>query len=170
MLLRMFRKKKMDETALKERVATTLQSNRIMTLACSDDGGLWTAPVFYSQNEYNLIWVSSPNSRHSKAFKNDPEAAASIYNSKSEWQRIQGLQISGRVDCPQDEEEIKELRRFYTRKFPFTGAFFSQKGMLPEPIKSKVEDVQFYRLVPNRIRLVDNSVRFGFNFEFNPAE
>jgi len=158
----------MDETALQERVATLLQTNRIMTLACSDGNGLWTAPVFYSQDGFDLIWVSSPNSRHSKAFASHPAVAASIYNSKSEWQKIQGLQISGRVMISEDEKEIEALKRFYTRKFPFTGSFFQQKRMLPEPIKSKVEDVEFYRLVPDKIRLVDNSVRFGFNYEFNP--
>lgn len=172
MIQRLFRKKEMDDTALKERVMDLLRRNRTMTLACGDDDGIWSAPVFYANDGYSLIWVSNPNSRHSKAFEANGKAAVSIYKSDTEWQKIQGLQISGHVEKAASEAETKQLLSVYTRKFPFTGAFFSQKGLLPEPIKTKVKekvrDVTFYRLIPDSIRLVDNTIRFGFKFEFTP--
>jgi hypothetical protein len=168
MLLRFFRKKKMDSNEVQEHIAKVLNTHRVMTLACQDQEGVWSAPVFYATDEFDLIWVSNPNSRHSKALKENPRVAVSIYNCNSQWQKIQGLQIEGTGVEAGGEEENKAWQKKYTRKFPFTGAFFSQKKILPEPLKEKVQDVIFYRLKPSRIVLVDNSLGFGFKHEFTP--
>lgn len=166
MFSRLFRKEELDDAGCQERISRILVINRVMTLATTDSQGIWTAPVFFANDDYDLIWVSSPSSRHSKAIASNPAVATSVYNSKSEWQKIQGLQIEGTAEAPEDKETIRELRDIYTRKFPFTGKFFNEQRNLPPELRERIQDVRFYRLRPHRIVLVDNTVHFGFNYEY----
>lgn len=165
MLLPGMKKQQMDESNLHDRIQKILSMHRVVTIGCKDNLGVWTAPVFYAADGFDLIWVSSPNSRHSKAIEADNHVAASIYDGKSQWQKIQGLQLEGQVETSIDGKSQQELQRLYVRKFPFTGQFFSQQKTLPEPIKAKVNDVVFYRLRTSRIVLIDNTVSFGFHYE-----
>jgi uncharacterized protein len=156
----------MKETELQQRIRDILAGQRIMTLSHSDGDGPWAIPVFYAQDKFDLVFVSNPNSRHGRAAAADGQFAAAVLNSNSEWRKVQGLQMAGRVEMPEGEAAVKATRGIYTRKFPFTGVFFSQQDKLPEPLRAKVTDVNFYIFRPERIVLVDNTIHFGFHYEY----
>ena len=60
-----------------------IDSNRYMTLATADEqGSPWASPVWYAPVEYGeLLWVSSPESRHSRNLAVRPELAIVIFDS-----------------------------------------------------------------------------------------
>jgi uncharacterized protein YhbP (UPF0306 family) len=147
------------------RITQIILQNRIMTLSFSDATGPWATPVFYAPDDLNLIFVSSPGSRHGRMAKVNPVFAAAIHDPKAEWRKIRGLQMSGVVAGITNKEELKKARAVYTKQFPFTSVFFNQKEKLPAVLKEKISDVQFYQFRPQRIVLVDNTVSFGFHKE-----
>lgn len=155
-----------DEKNLQQRIRDLIIQHRIMTIGIADDDGPWTIPVFYAQEGFDLIFVSNPNSRHGRAAENSPHWAATIYSPHSEWRKVQGLQMEGKVTPVEDGPKLTNARKRYTDKFPFTGVFFSQQEKLPEPLRAKVTDVRFYRYQPERIVLVDNTIHFGFHYEY----
>lgn len=155
-----------DEKSLQQRIRDIIVQHRIMTLGMHDGDGPWTVPVFYAQDGYDLIFVSNPNSRHGRAAESTPQWAVTIYSPHSEWRKVQGLQMQGRVAAVGNGPDLVHARGRYTDKFPFTGIFFSQQDKLPEPLRAKVTDVSFYRFKPERIILVDNTIHFGFHYEY----
>jgi uncharacterized protein YhbP (UPF0306 family) len=152
----------LSDSELRKRAEEILGQQRIVTLSINDDEGPWAAPVFFAQEGFDLYFVSNPLSRHGRAAAGHPECAAAVFNANSEWRKVQGLQMEGALKLL-DEDEGKHALKTYTRKFPFTGVFFSQQQNLPEPLRVKVSDVRFYRFRARRIVLVDNTVRFGFH-------
>lgn len=159
----------MSEKELQERIKDILKEQRIITLSTHDENGPWAAPVFFAQKDYDIYFVSNPKSRHSRAVISNKVMAGAVYNSNSVWRDVQGLQLSGSVSILSDKKEVKEAQKIYTGKFPFTGVFFSQQDKLPAPLRAKVSDVCFFHFKPERIVLVDNSIHFGFHYEFIPA-
>jgi nitroimidazol reductase NimA-like FMN-containing flavoprotein (pyridoxamine 5'-phosphate oxidase superfamily) len=60
-----------------------IDANRYMTLATADaDGRPWAAPVWYAHEGYtDFLWVSRPQTRHSRNLASRPELAIVIFDS-----------------------------------------------------------------------------------------
>jgi nitroimidazol reductase NimA-like FMN-containing flavoprotein (pyridoxamine 5'-phosphate oxidase superfamily) len=60
-----------------------IDANRYMTLATADgDGRPWAAPVWYAHQGYtDFLWVSRPETRHSRNLASRPELAIVIFDS-----------------------------------------------------------------------------------------
>lgn len=155
----------LDGKALRKRAAEILRQQRIVTLSIHDAEGCWAAPVFFAEDGFDLYYVSNPLSRHCRAAETHPAGAAAVFNANSEWRKVQGLQMEGSLEILSADDE-KQALKIYTRKFPFTGIFFSQQQNLPEPLRAKVTDVRFFRFRARRVVLVDNTIRFGFHHTF----
>ncbi len=56
-----------------------LAQHRYVVLGTADEGGRpWVTPVFYAADgEYRILWVSAPDSRHSRNIGARPEVAIS---------------------------------------------------------------------------------------------
>ena len=59
-----------------------IAANRYMTLATADTSGRpWISPVWFAPDDGGFLWISRPDSRHSRNLAERPELALVIYDS-----------------------------------------------------------------------------------------
>ena len=59
-----------------------IAANRYMTLATADASGRpWISPVWFAPDDRGFLWISRPDSRHSRNLAERPELALVIYDS-----------------------------------------------------------------------------------------
>jgi hypothetical protein len=73
-----------------------IDGNRFMTLATADAAGVpWASPVWFAPDgERDLLWVSDPQTRHSRNLAERPELAIVIFDSRVEPADAAGLYLS----------------------------------------------------------------------------
>jgi uncharacterized protein len=140
------------------RVAAFLDSHHILSLATLGPDGPHAVNLFYVRDEYSLLWVSDPSSRHSIHLEHQPRATATIANDCLDYSRINGLQVFGEANKIADATECEQSRRRLELRFPF----MSDLGDAPDRLRDAYRRAEFYRLKPSRIVLIDNSRGFGF--------
>jgi uncharacterized protein YhbP (UPF0306 family) len=66
-------------------VTSVIDANRFMTLATADGHGTpWANPVWFATDDHRrFLWVSSPQTRHSRNIEARPEIAIVIYDSRT---------------------------------------------------------------------------------------
>lgn len=129
-----------------------------MSLATCGPDGPHAANLFYARDEFSLLWVSDPASRHSIHIKNQPRVAVTIATDYSNYSQIIGLQIAGEAGRVADPSECARLRERLEQRLPFLRATEQDSPQL----RDAYARIQFYRLTPVRIVLIDNSQGFGF--------
>lgn len=134
------------------------QSTMALATAGEKDGRPQVAPLFFaSDDDFNLYWISSPDSRHSRNIADWNDVAATIYAHTWEWAGIKGVQIEGDALPVTDEDgERQRALALYKAKFPFVNDRF-------EPL---MDQSVIYVLRPRWIRWLDNARRFGYKQEF----
>ncbi len=133
------------------------QSTLALATAALDNGSPQVAPLFFaSDDDFNLYWISDPDSRHSANLADWNDAAAAIYAQTWDWTGIKGVQIEGDAEPVRDDNERQRALDLYTAKFPFV------TGRFTELIQQSV----IYVLRPRWIRWLDNARRFGYKQEF----
>ena len=121
---------------------------------------IWPPPGF------SLYWVldffSDPKSRHCANVGRNPAASAAIHENYADWREIRGLQIEGRVEDV-SVVEIPAMMSAYVAKFPFVRDLLTPEGLFR--VGGKMIDARFYKLMPSRCVLLDNSKGFGHREE-----
>ena len=138
----------MDET-----VRDLLADRTTLTLACVDEGGPWAADVYFVRMGGALYFYSSRESRHARAFKDDPRAAGTIHTDAKGWRDICGIQLEGTVTEVESKSEKGRAVASYFLKFPFAVEVFGRKRLS--------EKVRIYKFIPARVLLIENSEKFG---------
>ena len=150
--------------ALRSRIEAFLQEHHVMSLATSGPEGPWSAAVFYANDGLTLYFVSAPGSRHSRDIEASGRAAATIHRDVGDWREIRGIQLEGEAARVDGTERATALAR-YGRKFPLIANLASA----PLEIAAAMARVEWYRLSPRRVRLVDNTLGFGHREELDAA-
>ena len=141
----------MNKEEIKNLAIKVLEDGYLMSLGTVDDGGVWVADVIYIHDEnFNLYWLSFPQTRHSKAIENNGKVACTITTSW-ETNMERALQIEGvaeKVDGPLFEYEKKLALK---------------RGMeVPEKAGYVLEDGHsWYVLKPTKVELI-HSQPFGY--------
>ncbi len=146
---------------LSHAVAEYLAQQHVMTLATQGFDGPWAAALFYARDGDDLIFLSSPNSRHCRNLGQQPQCAATIQCDRKDWRDIQGVQIEG-VARETAGEEVSRARACYGERFPFV-----QPGLAPAAIAQALERVHWYRLQIRRLYFIDNLRGFGMREQFD---
>lgn len=131
-----------------------------MTLGTTGPEGLWAAAVFYVNDRFALYFLSAPTSRHSINIASYPRVAATIQEDYEDWSEIQGIQLEGQVSRITGVEQASALVR-YGLKFPI----IANLSRAPEEIVRAMEDIAWYKLIPDKFYLIDNSLRLGHRDE-----
>ncbi|MBI2485909.1 MAG: pyridoxamine 5'-phosphate oxidase family protein [Deltaproteobacteria bacterium] len=150
----MDRKKCVNETVLE-----FLKNHHTMSLATSRDNDPYAASLFYANYEFTIYFLSNPKSDHSLNLSGNPNVAITINKDYSEWRLIKGLQIKGKV-CKVSQEELPTAIKIYSEKYPFVQFIFGDRNFSP-----MIAGAQFFKVIPERIRLVNNEVAFGYKVE-----
>ncbi len=140
------------------RILACMDAHHVMSLATCGPDGPHAANLFYAREEFSLLWISDPGSRHSVHIETQPRVAATIAKDYSNYSQINGLQIVGEASLVVDPSECTRLRYRLEQRFPFLRAVEQASTQFREAYAR----VQIYRLTPLRIVLIDNSRGFGF--------
>lgn len=136
-----------------------------MTLASSQGGKAWAAPVYYIFRKSAFYFFSDPSSRHIQESMESGQAASAIYEDSNTWQGIRGIQMSGKIEAVPAGWEAIETIRAYLKKFSFTKGFFKSGQAIDLDAFFKRFRVQLYRFTPDLLYYMDNRFRFGFRDE-----
>ncbi len=142
-------------------VAEFLTAHHVMTLATQGTGGPWAAAVFYAPDGDDLVFLSSPSSRHCTDLAADPRCAATIHPETLDWRSIQGIQLEGQVDELTGEDRAR-AQQLYAERFPFV-----RPGGAPAAIAVALARVRWYRLRIAHLHFIDNARGFGQREQFD---
>jgi nitroimidazol reductase NimA-like FMN-containing flavoprotein (pyridoxamine 5'-phosphate oxidase superfamily) len=136
MIVTRWRRKAIPEPDLTVIARSIIDSNRFMTLGTSDATGLpWVSPVWYAPAGYGeFLWVSSPETRHSRNLAVRPELAIVIFDSH-EVGGWKALYMSATAEQLTDVDEAIEI---YSRH--------SEEQGLPAWTRDDVQEPARHRL------------------------
>jgi uncharacterized protein YhbP (UPF0306 family) len=144
-------------TELGRRISDFLAAHHVMSLATSSASGAHAANLFYTCVGLALVWVSEPDTRHSREIAADPRVAATVAPDYSDFAGIRGVQIAGTARrIAAADERLRHLAKLEAR-YPFLG----QLAAGPLKLRQAYARTGVYRLQPARIVLIDNSKGFG---------
>ncbi|MGB6067582.1 MAG: hypothetical protein WBG50_22480 [Desulfomonilaceae bacterium] len=151
----------MTKEELEGAVIAYMDSFTTMTLACSTEDKPWTAAVYYARQGLDLIFFSSPTSRHSEIFSRNPLAAAAIHGDYRGWKEIKGLQMEGRIHSVTGPKAKARAISTYVKRHPFVREFLSDPLSISSKIASKMTKVKLYFFRPDAILYLNNEAGFG---------
>jgi uncharacterized protein len=156
MAIRLQRKtEKPEHDDLAGRIATFLDAHHVMSLASCGPRGCHAANVFYARDGLSLVWVSDWQSTHSRNIAINPQVSATIAFDYSDFDEVCGVQIFGEAHQLSDPIERDGARALLATRYP-TLRRLSDRPMIEHAYAS----AEAYRLVPNKIIMIDN--RRGF--------
>lgn len=132
-----------------------------MTMACSSGDKPWAAAVYYARMGFDLVFFSSPSSRHSTALADNPEAAATIQGDYKGWKEIKGLQMEGRVERVGSAAGRAKALAIFLRRHAFVSEFFSDPLSIGAEVSGKMSRVNLYIFRPRTILYLNNEAGFG---------
>lgn len=140
-----------------------IRAHHVMTLATTGDHSPWAAAVYYVFDNTVFYFFSSPASRHIQdACRTAGRAAAVISSESREWQMIQGLQMSGKVQEVTAVKEAVGVIQHYLKAFPFVRSFFKGMSLPGLSAFSKRFNAHLYGFRPESVYYLDNHIGFGF--------
>lgn len=141
-----------------------LATHNTLTLATvSAQGKPHACALFYAAGpDLTLYFLSAPKTWHARHLKDGAQVAATIEANNQDWRSIRGLQLHGFAGpCIEpDEEEV--AREVYGDRFPFISTV--------ETLAGPLSNARYYKLVPDWIRLIDNSRGFGHREEWSRSQ
>lgn len=151
-------------------VTAFMDSHTTMTLACSSEDVPWAADVYYARQGMDLIFFSSPKSRHSTAFGRNARAAATIHGEYVGWKEIKGLQMEGNVRLIVSAIARAKAVACYIKRHPFVTQFLSDPLSVSAQAAKKVSKVDLYVFRPETVYYVDNEAGFGSRWRLDVEE
>ena len=152
----------MSADALVDEILSYLQAHTVMTLATCNASGPHAAAVYYANEQFDLYFVTDPETRHGSDMVADPNVAVSIQDQPFEWSEIQGIQLQGTAEQLSDDG-TPDATRVFTEKFPYATALLDSGA--DRQHASKTDGVKMWRLRAHRVRLIDNKKGFGHREE-----
>ena len=143
----------------KEKISDFLSAESTLTLATLNGAAAVHACdlFFVHDDELSLYFISGPETSHTLNVAEQGKVAVTVHRSTWEWIDIVGIQIHGIVETV-PSESVSLIWELYRSKFKFADEF-----------KKEIARSIWFRIVPGWIRLIDNSVRFGYREEFSSA-
>lgn len=140
---------------LKSKIRNFLAQHSTLTLSTINvDSKPQSAPLFFACDDDTLIFFSSPKSHHSLNIAETGKAAVTVHNETWNWEEIAGVQMEGETHLIPIGPARDHAWEIYKKKFPFVVEF-----------EAEVSRSELYRFTPKWIRLIDNSVSFGYREE-----
>ena len=148
---------------------TLMREINVMSLSTCAGDAPWAASVFFvADDALRLYFVSSGSSRHGENMLANSRAAATINRDHDNWLTIRGLQLEGQVGVVPASDRDRALS-LYLDKFPaIAGLRDAPSSEQERKIVDRLMAADFYCLVPDWLRLIDNSAGFGFKAKLVP--
>ena len=134
-----------------------LDTHQVMTLATTGPQGIWAAAVFYVNDGFDLIFLSAGHTRHAQNITAVSHIAATIQEDYRDWEKIQGIQLDGKVSLLTDVSRETAIA-LYRQKYPFL-------AQADAAMQTALAKVNWYVLRPERLFFIDNSLGLGHRDE-----
>jgi uncharacterized protein YhbP (UPF0306 family) len=96
-----------------------IDGNRYVSLATTDGGNAWIAPLAYAvEPGYALVYYSALASRHQQHISQNPIVAGAIFDSTAASDDVDGLQFTARVSEVIPEELPSVMAHYFSHSFP----------------------------------------------------
>jgi uncharacterized protein YhbP (UPF0306 family) len=142
---------------LDRQISAFLAAHHVVSLATFGSSGPHATSLFYACDGLALVWVSEPDTQHSREIEADSRVAATVAPDYSDFAAIRGVQIAGAARrIVVADERMRHLAQLEAR-YPFLG----QLAAGPLKMRQAYARTAVYRLQPVRIVLIDNSKGFG---------
>lgn len=148
------------------RIIAFLDAHHVMSLATAGRDGPHAANVFYVRDGFALVWVSDPKSRHSVELAADSRVAATVAPDYFDFGDIRGVQIAGRAQVITSAPDRAKTRALLEDRYPA----LRRLAEGPPALQEAYARVEFYRLEPERMVLIDNTRGFGHKETLDFAE
>lgn len=136
----------MEVNKLKKYILEYLSKNRVLTLATSKDDVPWAAAVMFAyDNDFNIYFISVPDSRKTKNLMTNPIVSVAVNEYIHKVGYTIGLQIEGKAIMLNKERDKRELEIF-RKRFDWADDF--------------LHDHELYKIVPEKIYYLDDE-KFG---------
>jgi uncharacterized protein YhbP (UPF0306 family) len=98
-------------------VPRLLARHRYLVLATADGGGRpWATPVFYAADgEHRILWVSAPESRHSRNIAARPDVAITVFDTHAPIGGAEGLYLEATAEPVAGDARVAALALLNTR-------------------------------------------------------
>jgi hypothetical protein len=150
----------MSEIDFSREAAVVLAAGRTATLATVDEHGRPHAAnvQFVHDDQLRVYFVSDPKTAHSRHVARDPRVAMTVYgHSDNRPHGIHGLQLHGRCEALEADPDRRHAWELYSAKFVFVSS--------DPQMRQLTESLNFYRVTPTWMRLIDNRRGFGWKME-----
>lgn len=134
-----------------------LELHSVITLATHGPQGLWAAALYYASEAFDLYFLSAGHTRHAQNVAVDTRVAGTIQENYHDWSAIKGIQLEGAVALLSGPAQERAIA-LYAEKFPLIKAASG-------PIQNALEGMNWYRLTPERLYMINNSKGFGHRDE-----
>jgi uncharacterized protein YhbP (UPF0306 family) len=126
-----------------------IENNQYMTIGSSHENTSWVSPVVYAYDkEFNFYFVTIPNSRHGKDFKNNNKISIAIFDSRQPLGEGVGLQAEAKVEELGVKDVPSAVLIYFKRKYPFGKMKDAFEVALKKFLNRKI--YHFYRAVPTK--------------------
>lgn len=144
-------------SALAQEIAAFLAAHHVLSLATIGSAEPHAVNLFYACDGLALVWLSDPETRHSRELEANNRVAATVAPDYSDFATIKGVQIAGTARRIVAEDErgrylaLLELRYSFLREL---------RGGTPQLRQAHAQSA-VYRLEPRRMVFIDNTKGFG---------
>jgi nitroimidazol reductase NimA-like FMN-containing flavoprotein (pyridoxamine 5'-phosphate oxidase superfamily) len=138
---------------LKKLIKEYMSQMRVMQLATSVNNQPWVCNVhFYSDDNLDIYWMSTPSRRHSEEINENPKVAAvmKIHEDTLDEKYVIGLSAEGTAEIL-SAEEVKVIGKEYVAKL-------GKDAALIDDILSGKNPHKFYRMKVSKFVLFDTSI------------
>ena len=124
---------------LKNQIVDYLSRKKFLTLATSSSNGKpLTHPIAYVNNESDVYFSTSKQTRKAKNIQENPNVAYSIYNETEFFDEIKAIQMEGTATIVSDKKEFEEALKMLNQKFPYMANMQLDKDSLIIKITPKL--------------------------------
>jgi uncharacterized protein YhbP (UPF0306 family) len=149
-----------------------LGQHTVVTLATAGPDP-YAAAVYYANDGFQLVFVTDPTTLHGSHLVDSDRVAGTIQDQPFEWADIKGIQLRGRAVLLEGRP-AEQARSVFITKYPYAATML-KLATTDVSAASRTAGVRIWRLVPEWIRLLDNSKGFGhkdellFDHQGNPV-
>lgn len=140
----------MERNDIKTLIQEVLSKGYLMSLATSDNGGLWVCDMIYIHDDnLNIYWMSDPQARHSQAIHKNASVAGTI-TASSQGEDNLGIQFEGVAEKIEGKRHDLALKHYKKRNKP-----------KPKETDDVLQGDSWYVIKPKSIDLICERL-FGF--------
>lgn len=138
-----------------------ITKNQYVSIATTGKNGIpWISPVVYTiDKNWNLYFVSMPNSKHCVNISENKNIACAIFDSHQKWGQGVGLQIEAESEVLGTKDSLNIAKNYALRKYPYGGINTKVATDFIKSMVVKKRKYRIYKITPKTIWMNDPNAK-----------